>query len=230
MLKASGCEAMEFRVDTGSQWMLDEYYRRGFTVTRAEQVLAACRNAGIYSIARMTYPSPWDDFHTRAETVRLAERAKPHAVRVEMPAVAPKADGYGSSNTPGLEADTGRYLKHAATARGFVQPAAFPWRLHRGRGGTRSLAQAFQANQALRWELQSLGIATSVTPELALMAQVAGYTGRAQDFAMLMHAALATGDVEGLAAWVERFNAEASAWLRVTAPGANAFRLAAVGN
>ncbi|MEK7795694.1 MAG: hypothetical protein AAB353_14245 [Candidatus Hydrogenedentota bacterium] len=79
LLKLSGCTAVSLRIHSGSQYMLDRYYRRGVTVSEAEQAVRACKAAGLFTVAQFTYPSELDDYHTCAETLRFIVRTRPHS-------------------------------------------------------------------------------------------------------------------------------------------------------
>ena len=82
-LKASGCQVMPFRVESGSQLLLDDYYHRDFGISEAERVLRACKLSDVFTLARVVYPCSEDDRHTRAETLRFVERTRPHGVEIE---------------------------------------------------------------------------------------------------------------------------------------------------
>jgi hypothetical protein len=114
-LARSGCVAAAQHVRTGSQRLLEEIYGRRATVTHMERLLRSRRRAGVYTIARLTFPSPFDDFHTREETLRLLARSRPHAALIE---------GYeGPSATaardavPGALAPAGASAAHALRLR-----------------------------------------------------------------------------------------------------------------
>ena len=82
-LKASGCQVMPFRVESGSQLLLDDYYHRDFGISEAERVLRACKLSGVFTLARLVYPCSEDDRHTRAETLRFIDRTRPHAAEID---------------------------------------------------------------------------------------------------------------------------------------------------
>jgi hypothetical protein len=86
MLPASGCYAVDFQIDTGSQRLLDRYYRHPFTVTQVEKTIRACKFSNLFTVMNLAYPIIEDDLHTLAETIRLAERCKPHSSPVRIPA------------------------------------------------------------------------------------------------------------------------------------------------
>lgn len=84
-VSASGCQAIGFEINSGSQRLLDTYYHQPFTVTEVERTLRACRISKLFTTTSYIYPSPEDDHHTRAETLRLIERSAPDSVIVSAP-------------------------------------------------------------------------------------------------------------------------------------------------
>lgn len=84
-LSASGCYGVDFQIDSGSQRLLDTYYHHPFGVTQVEQVIRACTFSNVFTLMNFSYPSVEDDYHTRAETLRLIQRCKPHATHVSIP-------------------------------------------------------------------------------------------------------------------------------------------------
>ena len=88
--RASGCRAVSFQLDTGSQRLLDDFYAHTFSVSQIERLFRECRFSNLFTVAGFTYPCIEDDHHTRAETLRLVARAKPHGVSLRpAPGVAP---------------------------------------------------------------------------------------------------------------------------------------------
>lgn len=205
LLWASGCRAVDFRVDTGSQLLLDRVYRRSVGVTRVEQVLRNCRGAGITTVVGLTYPCPFDDYNTRAETVRLIGRAQPDGAYVEFPEPLPGSAWFANPTAFGFSrcsagAVVRRWLAaQAAPASSVLLPTA-PGRERRH--ARRTAAE----HSVLRRELQDLKVAVPLDARLALMAQSLGYNGRERDLAVAMRHALLSGDATAVAGFIERFN------------------------
>ncbi|NIA16174.1 MAG: hypothetical protein GWP08_19095 [Nitrospiraceae bacterium] len=229
-LRAAGNHILSFRLDTGSQWMLDDYYRRGFGVTEAEGVLRSSKFAGIFTVARFIYPAPPDDYHTQAETLRFISRSEPDVALVDLPEVIPGSDWYRLAPQFGFSLDTKRYVRRALSGGSRGPLPLRQWRAFRGRWGSRSLSRAVRDHEALISEVEELGIPTAVSPETALVARVSGHEGREQEFSESLRRQFFTGDVDALRACAIRFNENAATLgedrlLRVSAP-----MLAAVGN
>jgi len=205
-LKASGCQALSFRIDTGSQWLLEDYYGHDFGITQIERVLRACKFSSIFTLPHFTYPCPSDDYHTKAETLRLIERTQPHGVRVELPKRKPLAEQMGQTDAFGADKDVIRYLRRLVQGRGRT---VLPSRVSRTLPfytRDRSSAQVGQEYEELIGAIIELGVPTTVSADLALVARLSGYEGREEDFAALIRRQLLTGDTDGIAAVTDRFN------------------------
>lgn len=98
-LKASGCHAITFRVDSGSQRLLEEYFNHPFSASQAERVLRTARFMDIHVSALLTYPTDVDDYHTKEETLRIVKRTRPHSVQLEFPSTARKKQSTRLRNT-----------------------------------------------------------------------------------------------------------------------------------
>ena len=228
--KASGCQALSYRVDTGSQWLLEDYYRRGFSVSQCEKVLKSSGASGIFSVGRFIYPSPADDAHTRAETLRLIERVRPGSALFELPDPAPGSEWLERYEDFGFKLDLPGYVRRAVDSRGSAELPLKPWRtlLHARRQVPLHRAQRELAQ--LCGEVRDAGVSTWVTPELGVVARVSGYEDHEQDFATLMHRKFVMGDVGGIADAAACFNRHASLPAQRVAGGAYMPVLAAAGN
>jgi len=228
--KASGCQVLSFRVDTGSQWLLEDYYGRRFSVSECEKVLNHCGASGLYTIGRFTFPSPADDDHTRAETLRLLERVRPGSALLGLPDPQPGSEWFDRADEYGFQLNVAKYVRTIVDNHGISELPLSPWRtlLHARRRV--SFQDARRELESLRGDVSAAGVSTEVTPELGLVARVSGYEGHEHDFAALMHRKLFSGDVPGLADVASRFNGRATIPAPLKAGGLYAPVLAAAGN
>ncbi len=88
LLHSSGCQALNLTVSSGSQRLLDTYYRHGFNTSQVAALTQEARSAQIDALWTLHWPSPADDLHTLDETRRLVERARPAAIAAQRPALA----------------------------------------------------------------------------------------------------------------------------------------------
>ncbi len=180
-LSASGCRALDFRIDTGSQRLLDRYYAHPFSVTQIERALRRCGISDLFACTRYTYPTPEDDYHTLAETLRLIARSNPDAVILELP----RRHGAGSQ-------------------RGMLFHEFRPFAKNSGK-------RVMAANRAARAEVEELGVELDISARFAFLAELAGHHGREAEFKTQLTHQLLTGDSFGLASTVERVNDKARA-------------------
>ncbi|MCH7908392.1 MAG: hypothetical protein IIB38_02105 [Candidatus Hydrogenedentes bacterium] len=160
-MKTSGCCAVSFDIHSGSQRLLDDYYGTYMSVSTAEDVIHTARRAGMFTVARFTFPCVADDYHTKAETLRLISRMKPGSAPILFPQT--------NQNT-------------------------VPTR--RMRRDREELCEA----------IRELGIPTDQTPELGLLAALAGQADQETAFRDRVEYQLTTGDCDGLVKLVERIN------------------------
>lgn len=227
-LKAAGNDVISYRIDTGSQWLLDDYYRRGFSVSQAEKLLRASRAAGMLVVARFAYPCPADDYHTEAETLRFIGRTKPNAALIELPEVVPGSSWFDRPGEFGFRLDPVSYVRAALCARRTALPLR-SWRSQVYRTASRTFASALRDHNRMTNIIDVDGVSTLLTPQLALVARICKYEGHEEGFAALWRRQLLTGDVDAVAAMVRRFNEHAAAGRAASLTGP-ASVLAAVGN
>ena len=180
-LRQSGCAALSFQLDTGSQHLLDHYYGHAFTVTQPETMLRAAKRAGLYTLAALNYPCPVDDFHTRAETLRILERSRPDGAYLAMAGV-------------------------AQTRLPITSPGIHPFRAARD---PRSPDERRHEQQTLLHDIAQLQIGAGLTPPLVVMAQATGHGQREEEFGARLQRLFHRGDMEELQHWVIAFNRQA---------------------
>lgn len=229
-LAASGLRTVFLPIDTGSQRLLEDFYGRDFGVTEMERALCAYRKAGVFVVAGCTFPCPMDDYHTRAETLRLLIRCRPGGVRVMLPELKPGS--VWMQRAP----DFGYRVNHAAFsawARGENTPYlpgemdqySLPYRMQGWSRGRMAVEYA-----DLTRDVAELGIALGGSAQSYLMARVAGHEGDEGAFSTRLQQALDMLDAAGLARLVNGFNERACAATGLTAFRPFAPALAAVGN
>lgn len=204
-LYSSGCVAMSFPIDTGSQRLLDTYYGRDFTVTDVERVLRCAKSIGIRSIARFTYPTPADDYHTRAETVRVIERTMPDAAPVSFPSVLPGTRWFADAGILGYDLAASKYYRQCiATGRKFPEALGSPGRPHAFAG--LSEIEVYHLHRDLVNEIEKLGVCASIREDHVRLACIMGDAGRAHEFATRVQREFIHGDAMGIATIVDLVN------------------------
>ena len=88
-MAASGGQCVGIRVDSGSQRLVADHYGHTFGISAAEEAVRMAIRHGLHTTVQLTYPCPWDEEHTRAETLRFLRRTRPHGVNILHPHVLP---------------------------------------------------------------------------------------------------------------------------------------------
>lgn len=227
-LYTSGCVALSFPVDTGSQRLLDTYYGRDFTITDVERVLRCAQSVGMQSITRFTYPTPADDYHTRAETLRIIERNKPHAAPVGYPALVPNSRWFSDTDM-GYNVEPERYYHQCTTtARKF--PAFANAGYDRYLGADLNACEAAALRQALVNDIERLGVNASTPDKVVRLSCIMGSRGREHEFAARVQREFARGDAMGIATLVDLVNEAACVSAKRMALRAQDTERLAVGN
>jgi len=227
-LKASGCQGLSFRVDSGSQYLLDEYYRRGFGISECERILRACRFSDMGAILRFTYPCPMDDLHTRAETIRLIERTRPTAALLDLPDMSPRADWGRLPAEFGFQENVDPFVRAAINGNAPASAPFLPWSAFTET--KQSVLQAVQEHEDLLMDIEDVPVSTCLTPEAFLIARLSGYEGHEQDFGALMRRRFLTGDIAGIASAIENFNRHVATRADASSHVPHVAMLKAVGN
>lgn len=205
-LRDSGCAAVALQIDSGSQRLLDDFYGTAIGVSQIEQAVRACKAAGLYTVTRFTYPSPADDYHTRAETLRLIERTRPDAALVGMPFVVPQSTWYDRAEAFGFGPVPRDYSARVLRSR-----AQFPLLPHRRRNlphrvGRLSPAQLVWAHEDLVRAIEYRGISTSAAEEVAVLARFTERIHCENELGSHLTRCLLAGDVNEIGDLVGQFN------------------------
>ncbi len=229
-LASSGCRSICFSVDTGSQRLLEDFYGRNFSVSEIERVVCAYRKAGIFVTLRCTFPCPMDDYHTRAETLRLLIRSRPGAVRFAPPRLKPDSVWMHRAPEFGYRINHDYFplwaIGQDAPYVSLADPIpVLPYRMTGWSRGRMTMEHA-----DLLHDIIELGICPGGTAQEFLMARVSGYEGDEETFYRRLREVLATLDASALAKMTTTFNERAGIALESAAFRRFASTLAAVGN
>jgi hypothetical protein len=191
-LKKSGCLGVSMRLESGSQRLMDDVYRREVSISEAEEVMTSARFNGLHCGLHMVFPHLEDDYHTGAESLRFIHRTKPHCVSLELPSP------FGAfTNRSG----------YACQPHSIEEVA----RLGDENFGIRpSPRLEVERHHELEAQIRALGIATKASPRTALYAHVAGYGGREKKFSRIVERAMRAPHTGEIFALVERINRRVS--------------------
>lgn len=214
VLRALGLEAAEFAVNSGSQRLLDETFGTRVRVSLIEPLLRAANETSVHATVRLVFPLPDDDYHTREETLRLLRRTQPAAVQLAMPEVTPGSHWHAHAEAFGFIPE-GAWEAAAQHPYGPLSFQRYPLPLRMGgvapyRHGKLSPAQAMQAHDGLRTEIEGMEIPTGFSAPLALAARIAGHPGGEAAWVRALQRALFLGDVDYVEANLAAFNKAAA--------------------
>jgi len=205
-LFTSGCIALSFSIQTGSQRLLDRFYETGTTVTELERILKCSKQVGIFTIARFTFPCPEDDIHTRAETIRIIERTQPDAAPLSTPHVMPGSRWYNDAGRYGFGVDRAHYYERAVAAARKYPAAGQHWTNRPYRTGRWSEQEVAAQYRGLAKDIEQRGVPAMLSDEMMRMARIVADAGREAEFANRMQQDFIRGDAMGVATMVDTFN------------------------
>ncbi|NVM04165.1 MAG: B12-binding domain-containing radical SAM protein [Candidatus Helarchaeota archaeon] len=104
-MKKSGCQAIYFGIESGSQKMLN-YMKKGINLEQAKKILKLCKSIGIKSATSFLIGTPEETYQTVRKTVRFIIDNKPDYNWVNIYTPLPKSNLYNEI------LDTGWYEKY----------------------------------------------------------------------------------------------------------------------
>lgn len=164
-LFASGCRAAGFRIPTGSQRLLEDFYGCDMSISAMRATLRCCRNAGIFTAVHLCYPSPWDDYHTRAETELFLEACRPEAIYINSPELMPNSIWFTRSHAYGFVFEHRSFQQWVECAT--PQQDDSPYQMQHWKRG-----RSAEAKRSLTAHAENLGCITGITEKHGLLARV----------------------------------------------------------
>ena len=228
LLETSGCRCANFPIMSGSQRLIEDFFGMTHGISQSRVSLRACRAVGIFASLELVYPCPWDDHHTRAETLLFMEQTLPDAVKVGFPELRYGGRWTAAPGDFGFQVSAANMVRWAAAddAPQFI-PAQSP-RPYKMKGGAGRREDAEQ--DSLLAEAKARGAAPDMTAQEALIAKVAGWEGRERAWKHQIDKALAAGDFANLSDYITVFNRHAGRAMRKSATEWSPMDLAAVAN
>ncbi|MBN1558397.1 MAG: cobalamin-dependent protein [Lentisphaerae bacterium] len=204
LMRHSGCEALFFGVESGSQTILNGM-RKGIRADAVPGVVARARAAGIFTVASLIYPAPGDTAATAAETLELLRRAAPDAVTLQPALITPRTDWFEHAERYGITfQDKARYIETGLHWKAkLLMPPAF-WAPLPVRVNGRSFTEMLRQTGELARRIEALGIPTSISDDTYLMSSRAGMSTRV--FRDTTRRLFFAGDAAGVQTLVSRIN------------------------
>jgi hypothetical protein len=199
----AGGRTVRFKVPSGSQRLIEDFYGENFGVGQVETVIRGCKDAGLFTVMHMQYPCPWDDYHTREETVRLLKRTQPDGVLFSAPELVPGSLWYQQAQLYGFKMN----YKHFAA-----------WVAASGKNASRDVAYRMRGWNARKYASEcrllldactALQVSVGMDAPLALAAQLSGFEKKEAAFLARFTHASNTLDADTLGELMHTFNAAA---------------------
>lgn len=181
-LKKSGCQAIFFGVESGSERILAESFGKRFSIPQAKKILRDCKASGIFTIASIIYPAPFEDTISRNETVDFLKELKPDSVVMTFPILIPTTAWAEDPGRFGFRINDRNFIEHAMDYKiKWLLPPRFWKRLPYTLNGKKFNYYTRMTSNLSR-DLREEGLSVGISDDLVLMARLAGYRGKESHF------------------------------------------------
>ncbi len=174
MIRRSGCVALFFGIESGSQRVLDRLQKK-ITTREITEAIQQANQAGLFTVGSLIFPAPGDTPETAAETIALVRGLHLGSIALQPPVVMPRTPWFENPGSYGFGIeDVEQYLNTGIAWKVKLQlPPRFwsplPIKLD-GHSYRKTLARTTMFAK----ELATLGIPTSISDENYLMSKLAG--------------------------------------------------------
>jgi radical SAM superfamily enzyme YgiQ (UPF0313 family) len=195
-LRDSGCRAIFFGLESGSEEILRASIGKRFKVSEARKILNDCKASGIFTITSIIFPSPFENEKTRNETVDLLKSVRPDSVIVTFPVVTPTTAWAETPERFGFKITDGSWIENIMDYKiKWLFPPRFwkalPYTLN-GRKFRAFTQMTSDFSNALRED----GFLIGMSDDLLLMADRAGFKERERHFINHVRRIFFSGDWE----------------------------------
>ena len=204
LLKASGCLALAFGVESGSQAILDQSINKNVRADDIVFAITECKKAGISSVASVIVPCPYDTDETIKETLNLLIKAKPDSVTLQLPGLIPGANWYKKRDEFGFELDNDYMTKAMVYKIKLLLPPGL-WDPLPYKMGGRDHLQMMALAQFVSIELEKNGVLTGCNDFLALIGKVMCIS--LKEMRDINRRMFFTGDYKKIKSMIKSFNA-----------------------
>jgi hypothetical protein len=207
LMKLSGCRAIFYGVESGSQRILDKALNKGTNVAEVRDILKRTKEAGIYTIGSVIYPCPTEDEASRRETLELLLDAKPDSAPVQFPGLVPGSKWDAEAERFGfkLTMSRPRAMRYGMTYKiKLIYPPKF-WKPLPYTLDGRTSGQLMEETGKFAKDVRAAGIATNIAHDMVLMAEKMSMSP--DEFHKHAMEIFYTGDVARVRQMVEKINA-----------------------
>ncbi|MFW5866704.1 MAG: B12-binding domain-containing radical SAM protein [Armatimonadota bacterium] len=202
----AGLYAIFFGLESGCQVVLDQAVRKGLDLQEVRGAVERAQKAGIFVVASMIVPLPYDTEETLAESMRLLQEVRPDSVPVQFPGLLPGTPWWNDPEQYGFEFDEAELTD---VGLDYKIKLLFPpsmWEPLPYQVGGMSYEEFTKLTMRFVGELEQDGILTSFPDDNALIARCAGMAPR--EFRDMTRLWCTIGDAEAMGEMVARANAK----------------------
>ena len=200
----AGLRAIFFGLESGCQEVLDRAVRKGINLDEVRATVERAQGAGIFVVASMIVPLPFDTDETIARSLQMVLETRPDSVPVQFPGVLPgtpwwnEPEEYGFSFSQEEMIDRGLDYKIKLLFPPSMWEAP-PYSLN-----GKDFRQFSQATMKFAADLEAAGVLTAVPDDNVLIAEAAGMTPREYRDATRLWCTI--GDAEAMGQMVANAN------------------------
>ncbi|HMB01091.1 MAG TPA: radical SAM protein, partial [Spirochaetota bacterium] len=184
LLARSGCRAIFFGVESGSQQILDKSLGKKLKVEKVKEIIPQCKQAGIFVITSFIFPAPFDTPATMRESLDLIYAIRPDSVSV-IPGGIPRGTVWDKQAAKfGFDFENGKkdYFKALSKYKYKLFLPLNLWESLPIKINGESFHEFIKKSDLFKREVEDKEILTSMPDELVPVAEYAGYKGNEKEF------------------------------------------------
>ncbi len=184
ILKKSGCRAIFFGVESGSQKILDKSLGKKIKVEKIKKVIRACKKAGIFTIISFIFPAPFDTEETMKESLDLVFDVKPDSISAVPGGVLRGTEWDKNYNKYGFRFPKGKreYFNKTMTIKYKLFFPGSLWDTPPYSFNNEDILDLIKKTEQFKSFLEENSFLTSFPDELVIVAEYSGYKSKVKDF------------------------------------------------
>ncbi len=208
-LSRSGCTSIFIGIESGSEEILRRSMGKKVKPDKIAEVIGQSKSAGIFTVGSIIFPAPFENEESERATIEFLREVRPDSVVVQFPIIYPGTEWAVNPERFGISFDEMEYVDTAMTYKAKpLLPSEFWDDLPFSMNG-KDFSTIRRETARLTWKLERDGILTSVSDDLVLIANLAGYEGKEKEFRDLTQAAFVCGKVDWIGEVVTEVNRQA---------------------